>query len=393
MRGRPPGMPAAEPTDIRLAFQATLGAPFFEGNRIDVLRNGREIFPAMLDAIARAERSIRFLTFVYWKGDIAERFAEALAERARAGLAVQILLDAYGCAPMPKDLIARMRDAGAAVQWFRPLATWRVGSVDNRTHRKVLVIDAQVAFTGGVGIAEEWEGDARHPGEWRDTHFRIQGPAVHGLLSAFLGNWAESGRPIADGLAPLDPLPAVGSASILVVRSTASVCWADAATMLHTAPLLARRRLRIVTPYFTPGDRAAGLLADAAARGLAVEVLIPGPHIDKRVSELAASITIGRLIDAGVRFWRYQPTMIHAKVIIIDDQAACIGSINFNQRSMSKDDEIGLVVLDPDVVATLDRHFDEDLANSTPVDKGSWRRRGPLRRTLEMVARPLRPQV
>lgn len=371
---------------IRLGLEAVLGIPFTAGNEIEAYRNGDEIFPPMLDAIANAQRRVEFLTFVYWSGHIAERFVEALSERARAGVQVMIMLDGIGALPMPGEYIERLRAAGCEVRWFRPIPRWRVWQTDNRTHRKILVCDGTVGFTGGVGIAEEWEGNARRPEEWRDTHFRIRGPAVLGLRGAFYEDWMQrelSVAPVIDTLA--DP-GRPGDRHLQVVPATASV-GRSAVSSLHDALiLLARRRLRIATAYFSPTIDTVNRLLAAARRGVEVDLLIPGPYLDTSVSELAGSDAIGPLLHDGIRIWRYQPTMYHTKLITLDGALASIGSANFNHRSVSKDDEIAVNVLDSAFTSVMDEHFEADLAQSRRVEPGQWRRRGFLRRLREHVA-------
>ncbi|MFU8817178.1 MAG: phospholipase D-like domain-containing protein [Pseudomonadales bacterium] len=379
---------------IQRVLENVLGIPFTDGNRVDVLRNGDEIFPAMLEAIGAAQSRIELLTFIYWKGDIAQRFALALAERARAGVHVRVVLDAVGAAEMAESLLRTMREAGVDVQWFRPVTRWTLWQMDNRTHRKVLVVDGLVGFTGGVGIAAEWEGDARNEREWRDTHFRIIGPAVQGLQGAFYSNWAETGRRLYE---PPDRLPrprrqAVGDARLQVVRTTASTGWSDIATIVELLIELGRQRLRIASAYFVPDEQTIANLNRAVARGVEVDVMMPGAHTDQRVSQLAGEAEFMRLLDGGVRLWKYQRSMLHTKIMTIDAAVACVGSANFNQRSMRKDDELAVVVLDAEVVRKLDGHFEADLQHCEPIRPEQWRRRGPVQRLLEVVVRPVKSQ-
>jgi len=378
---------------LRQTIEAAVGIPFSEGNEIVRYRNGDEIFPAMLDAIRTAERSVELLTFVYWTGTAADRFAAALADAARRGVTVRLLLDWYGAQPMKNELADDMAAAGVAVRWFRPATEWRVWEMDNRTHRKVLVVDGSVAFTGGVGIAAEWEGDARNPGEWRETHFRVRGPAVQALRGAFWGNWMEVEHTIEEAVRDATPVASAGTVPIQVVRSTASIGWSDVAMVIDALITMAERRLRIVTAYFAPDDETVAKLIRAAERGVDVEILIPGPHIDKRVSELAASDAFLPLLEAGVTIWRFQPTMIHTKVILMDESVVCIGSPNLNMRSMRKDDEIALVAVDRALAAQLDRDFDDDVARSEKMTADGWEDRGLLRRAAEAVAGPVKRQT
>lgn len=277
------------------------------------------------------------------------------------------------------------------VAWFRKPVRLSPLKQNHRCHRKVLVVDAEVAFTGGVGIAEEWCGDARHPGEWRDTHVRVTGPAVDGLAAAFAQNWAECRR---DGLFDERDRFAEheqsGGAIVQVVRGSASVGWQDMRTLLRVVIASAEQRIRLATAYFAPDPYFVGLLCHAAARGVEVEILLPGPHTDKRVCQLAGQRYYQRLLDCGVRIWHYQPTMMHAKVITMDGVATLIGSTNFNRRSLDHDEEVMLAVLDDSFTSVLDAHFDEDLLRSDPVDGTRWRGRSALERAQEVATAPIR---
>jgi cardiolipin synthase len=369
----------------RRTLEGLLGVPATEGNAVQVLRNGDEIFPAMLDAIRSAERSIDFMTFVYWTGDIARDFAVALAERARAGLRVRVLLDAVGARLMDDELAEELTDAGAHVDWFREPTTWKVWEANHRTHRKILVVDELVGFTGGVGIAEEWTGDARDDGEWRDTHLRIEGPAVDGLRAAFTSDWAEAGNPLTDEADQFPDHPRAGSTTMQVIKGSAGSGWSDIGTLFDALIRSARERVRLTTAYFVPDDRYTEALCAAVARGVDVRVLVPGPHADKRFVQLAGEKEYATMLEAGVRVWCFQPSMLHAKVLTVDGVAATVGSANFNHRSLSLDDESNVVILDRDVVATLDGHFDDDLRRSREIDVERWNGRSPLQRAKERV--------
>jgi cardiolipin synthase len=364
--------------EYRTTLEATLGIPFTPGNAVRVLRNGDQIFPAMLAAIRAARESVEFLTFVYWTGEIAVKFAAALAERASAGVSVRIILDAIGAAPMDRRLVRLMENAGVTIVWFRKPLRWKLWQIDHRTHRKVLVVDGRIGFTGGVGIAAEWEGDARNPCEWRDTHFEVRGPAVHGLRGAFIDNWVEADQPL--GPVEVTGLDEEGEALVQVMKGSAAVNWSAIATLFHALLTTARRKLRIATAYFVPDAMMVQLLVRAARRGVDVQILIPGPHMDERLAELAQEHTYIPMIEAGVRIFAFQPCMMHAKILTVDDTVAAVGSANFNQRSMSKDDELVMLVMDAGVLATLDRQFDEDLTRSLELDATQLRHRGPLRR-------------
>jgi cardiolipin synthase A/B len=375
------------PVRFRRALEGLLGVPATEGNAIDVLRNGDRIFPAMFEAIETATSTIDFLTFVYWQGSIGREMAALLAERAEAGVRVRVILDALGAFTMDRGLVERMIGVGAHVEWFRPLNKARFWEANHRSHRKVLICDEDVAFTGGIGIADEWRGDARGPGEWRDTHFRIRGPAVDGLRAAFVQNWAETGRPLLDeGVDRFPVQPLAGPSVAQVVRGAAQTGWSDVATLVRALLALAKDRVRITTAYFVPDEATCDALAATARRGVEVDVLIPGPHVDKRFVQLASQSQYDRLLEAGVRLWSYQVTMLHAKVITVDRTVATVGSANFTSRSLLLDDEVNVVVFDPDVVAVLDADFETDLAVSEPVDPAAWPDRSLAQRALEAVA-------
>jgi cardiolipin synthase len=374
------------PVRYRRALEGLLGVPATEGNAVDVLRNGDRIFPAMFEAIASATSTVDFLTFVYWQGSIGREMAALLAERASAGVRVRVILDALGAFSMDRSLVENMMAAGAQVEWFRPVNKTRFWEANHRSHRKVLICDEDVAFTGGIGIADEWRGDARGPGEWRDTHFRIRGPAVDGLRAAFVQNWAETGRPLLDeGVDRFPVQPVAGATVAQVVRGAAQTGWSDVATLVRSLLALAQERVRITTAYFVPDEATCAALAATAQRGVEVDVLIPGPHIDKRYMQLASQAQYDGLLAAGVRLWSYQVSMLHAKVITVDSVVASVGSANFTSRSLLLDDEVNVVVFDPDVVAILDDHFEADLAVSAPVDPQSWPDRSRAQRALEQL--------
>ncbi|MCU1456532.1 MAG: cardiolipin synthase [Actinomycetia bacterium] len=377
---------------VRRTLEGVLGVAATEGNRIDVLLNGDRIFPAMLDAIDHAEHTIDFLTFVYWDGEIGTRFARALAGRANAGVRVRVLLDGWGAHPMDRALIRDMERAGVVVRWFRPLSRLQLGRMNHRTHRKLLVIDEAVGFTGGVGIADEWKGDARNEHEWRDTHFRIDGPAVDGLRAAFLADWAETHLDLFEpGVDRFPEQPQAGDAVVQCVRSAAGPGQSDVALLFRSILQLAEQRLRITTAYFVPDDDLTTRLCDAADRGVEVEILLPGPHADKRFVQLAAESSYATLLRHGVRVASYQPSMLHAKVITVDGLFATIGSANFNARSVTLDDEINLVVIDPGVVSQLDGQFENDLERSVMLDPTRWAERSFLQRVRETIVSPMRP--
>ncbi|AQS71760.1 cardiolipin synthase B [Streptomyces pactum] len=375
---------------MRRRLERLIGIAATEGNALTVLRNGDEIFAAMLAAIGSAEHTVDMMTFVYWKGDIARRFAEALAERARAGIRVRLLLDGFGSRLIEAEQLRTMERAGVQVAWFRKPLYLSPLKQNHRCHRKVLVVDEETAFTGGVGIAEEWCGDARNPHEWRDTHVEVRGPAVDGVAAAFAQNWAECHDELFDDRDRFVTHPHQGDAVVQVVRGSASFGWQDMQTLLRVMLESAEERVRLATAYFSPDAYFVELLCAAARRGVEVEIVLPGPHTDKRVCQLAGQHYYEDLTACGVRIHQYQPTMMHAKIVTVDRVAALIGSTNFNRRSLDHDEEVMLAVLDPEFTATLDEHFEADVAASTLIRAGRWKRRSALQRAREVAVRPLR---
>ena len=371
---------------LQRTLEALSGVPATDGNEITVLRNGVEIFPAMLNAIEQADRSIDFLTFVYWAGDVGRRFAEAFAEAARRGVRVRVLLDAIGAHSIDNDLVDLMSEAGCSVRWFRPIEAGSLGEVNHRTHRKIMICDETIAFTGGVGIADEWEGDARDESEWRDTHFRLRGPATDGLRGAFTDNWAETDGALFDAAVDRFPRqPTDGTLTAQVVSGAAETGWSDIATLFRVLVISARERLRITTAYFNPDDLLLEGLVDAALRGVAVEILLPGPHADKRFAQLSSERSYEPLLKAGVRIWNFQPSMLHAKILTVDGILTSLGSANMNYRSILHDEEVNVVVFDRDFTAELDRQFTDDLERSIEIDLERWQDRGLAQKAKEAV--------
>ncbi|MGH9226757.1 MAG: phospholipase D-like domain-containing protein [Acidimicrobiales bacterium] len=370
----------------RIAMESLIGVPATDGNRVAVLRNGDQAFPAMLGAVGSAESTIDLHTFGHWNGTIGGELAEALCGRAAAGVRVRVLLDALGTRHIDRALVDRLARAGANVQWFRPLTNWRITQSTHRGHRKLLICDSRLAFTGGVGIGDHWLGDARDASQWRDTNVGVEGPAVNGLRGAFINNWAETRQPLYD--AEVDPFPdqpPAGESAVQVVRGDAETGWGDMSTLVRSFVGLARERLRISASYFVPDDAGLALLCGAARRGVRVELLRPGPHVSSRVSSLASDSLCRRLLDGGVKIWSYQPTLLQAKVMTVDGAMASVGAVNFNSRSLTLDDEVNVVLFDPELVAGLDAHFDDDVAHAEPLTADQWGRRGLRRRSAEVV--------
>lgn len=381
---QPEVLESAEAVRLRRTLEGVLGVPATEGNRIDVLRNGDQIFPALFDAVAAARHTIDFLTYIYWRGEVGTEMARLLSDRARAGVRVRVLLDGLGSRPIRRELVAGMEAAGVHVCWFRPPRLHRLWQLNHRTHRKILVVDEAVGFTGGVGISDSWLGDARGPDEWRDTHFRVTGPAVDGLRSAFLDNWAETQPDLfEDGVDRFPQQPQPGTAVVQCIRGASETGWSDVATLYRTLLQVAKREVRITTAYFVPDADLTERMCAAADRGVAVRLLLPGLHADKRFVQLAGEADYQELLEHGVDIWHFQPSMLHAKVMTVDGLLANIGSANLNARSVTWDEEINLVALDPGIVEILNAQFDEDLDRSIRIRPSRWRHRPTRQHAME----------
>ena len=383
--------PVHEP---RRVLEALLGIPFTEGNRIDILRNGDEIFPAWLQGIRAASHSIDLLAFLWGKGEITHEMAEALAERARAGVRVRVLLDALGSKGVDRRLLDALRAAGAQTAFYRPVPTWRLTAVNARTHRRALICDEEMAFTGGTGIDEAWTGGGRRRGEWRDTAYRVRGPAVEGVRAAFATAWVQTpNRLLGEHDRFPTPIPA-GDTPVQVLLPSSQPGWNDAMVALVALLETARDRVHITTPYARMPRRLLETLVATAERGVRVRLLVPGPHVDHPLARLQGDYHHEDLLDAGIELWCYQPSMLHAKVVTVDGRRAMVGSVNFDARSLVLNEQVALVIDDARTAAALDRDFEKDLAYSEQTTADAWRERGRRQRLLETVAhavgRPVR---
>ena len=333
--------------------------------------------PGLAREHERAERTVDLLTYVYWRGDIAHDVAQLLCRRARDGLEVNVLLDWIGTAKMDSGLIDRMRDAGVWVAKFRPLKPYAVRRLNNRTHRKLLIADGRVGMTGGVGIAEEWTGDAQDPDHWRDTHVRVRGPVVRHLQGAFAENWLEATGDALVGPGYLPDLePVTEGGPMQVVRSKAGVGDTNVEALYFLAIESARETLDLTAAYFAPRPAFVQVLCDAAKRGVCVRLLVPGPHIDKEFVRIAGRAAYDALLDCGVEIYEYQPTMLHAKSLCIDGAWASVGSVNFDNRSFQLHDEATLCVQSARFAAQLSEQFERDLDVSEQIRPGAFHRRG-----------------
>ncbi len=363
---------------------AMAGAPLRPGNRVVVMRNGTTL-GAMLEAIHSAKATIDLSSYIYWPGDISDRFSEALIERADAGVEVNVVLDGYGSAKLDGGRLDRLERSAVNVSIFRPPSWYQVRKLNNRMHRRILVVDGTLGFVGGVGIADVWTGDAEDPSHWRETHLRVEGPAVTDLLGGFLENWTEATGGLLS-LAHVPEIPPFDDGVALQVTRSTPIGGPTATTQLYYAAIAgARERLWMTTAYFAPDRAFEDALFDAARRGVDVRILVNGQQVDKEVARQAGHRSYEKLLEAGVRIYEYDKTMLHAKVLLVDDCWANVGSGNFDSRSFDLDLEINVAIFDRGLQEELERHFDEDLGVSREIDLATWRRRPLHKRAAELA--------
>jgi cardiolipin synthase len=363
------------------------------GNRVTALQNGAEIFPAMLEAIRQAQQSITFETYIYWSGDIGQEFSEALAERASAGVRVHVTLDWAGSVKMDGALLSQMEEAGVQVHRYRPLHWYNIGRMNNRTHRKLLVVDGHIGFTGGVGIADQWQGHAASPEEWRDTHFRIEGPVVAQLQAAFNDNWIKTTGEVLNGERFFPAIDDVGTLEAqMFIASPAS--GSESMHLLYLLAVAAAvRSIDIAASYFVPDDLLIEAFIAARKRGARVRILVPGPHIDSVSVKIASKQVWGDLLRVGVEIHVYQPTMLHTKLVVIDEEFVSVGSTNLDIRSLRLNDEASLNVFDHGFAHEMLTVFERDLERSTAFTYAMWERRPLRERVLETLLLPLKSQL
>ena len=370
-----------------------LGPAILAGNSVTPLINGNQIFPAMLDAIRAARRTITFETFIYWSGEIGKAFAQALIERAEAGIRVHVLLDWLGTGKMDKAVLQQMERGGVTVVKYHPLRWYNVGRLNNRTHRKLLVIDGKIGFTGGVGIADNWLGNAEDADHWRDSHFKVLGPAVAQIQAAFMDNWIETTAGVLHGNDYFPELTPAGDHQAQMFKSAANEASESVRLMYLLSIASAAESVRIANAYFVPDELAVRTMVAAQRRGVRVEIIVPGRHIDAKVVRRASRSRWEPLLEAGVAIYEYQPTMYHTKVMVVDGMLTSVGSTNFDNRSFRLNDEANLNILDEGFAASQVQQFEEDKQRSKQLTLADWRSRPWRERVVEWLAGLLRLQL
>ena len=375
------------------ALGSLLGPTIVGGNAVTELLNGDQIFPPMLAAIKSAQKSVTFETYIYWSGDIGKQFADALSERARAGVPVHVLLDWVGSAKMEESYLKEMKEAGVQIEKFHKPHWYNLARLNNRTHRKLLVVDGQVGFTGGVGIAPAWTGNAQDPDHWRDSHYLVRGPAVAQMQATFLDNWLKVTGKVLHGEAYFPAIAPAGGQKAQMFSSSPSSGSESMQLMYHLAITAAERSIDLSVAYFVPDDLTRKLLMDALARGVRVRLVTPGEHTDTETVKAASRATWGELLQAGAEIYEYGPTMYHCKVMIVDQLLVSVGSTNFDNRSFRLNDEANLNVYDAAFAQRQTQVFEDDIKRSRRVTYEAWLERPWSEKLHEKMTGLLRSQL
>jgi cardiolipin synthase len=377
---------AAGDPDFTRAMGVLLGPAILHGNRFEALLNGDQIFPAMLASIRQAKKTITFESYIYWSDTIGKEFADALAERARAGVKVHVLLDWVGSSKMDPTHLAALEAAGVEVRKFHKPAWYSLARMNNRTHRKILVIDGKAGFTGGVGIAGLWTGNAQDPQHWRDTHFKAEGPVVAQMQAVFLDNWIKATGVVLHGDSYFPELAAAGNDAAQMFSSSPSGGSESMHLMYLLAITSAQHTIHLSSSYFVPDELTSQALVDALKRGVKVQIIVPGEHRDAEIVQKASRARWGDLLEAGAEIYQFQPTMYHCKVLIIDGLMVSVGSTNFDPRSFRLNDEANLNIYAVDFARRQVEVFNDDLSRSFRVTLHDWQQRPPSEKFLEHAA-------
>jgi cardiolipin synthase A/B len=370
-----------------------LGPPIVNGNSVIGLQNGDEIFPALLLAIRSATKTICFETYIYWSGSIGTEFSDALCERAQAGVKIHMLLDWFGSDKIDPKLIDRMKSAGVEVERFRPPRWYNLSRMNSRTHRKLLIVDGRVGFTGGVGIADVWLGDAESPEHWRDSHFQLEGPAVAQLQAAFMDNWLKARAMVHHSEEYFPPLSKCGDSLAQVFKSSAMDGSESVRLMYLLSIAAAEKSILLANAYFVPDDLAIRTLIAAKQRGVGIQIIVPGNRTDMPMARRASRACWGPLLEAGIEIYEYQPTMYHCKVMIVDGLWTSVGSTNFDNRSFRLNDEANLNISDKHFADEETRKFEADKRKAKRITLSEWRNRPFNEKLREWLSALLRSQL
>jgi cardiolipin synthase A/B len=369
------------------------GEPFRTGNRIDILNNGDTFYPAMLEAIELAEESITIEAYIYWAGEVGRQFAKALAAKAASGVRVKILLDAVGSTSIGEDILRTLEGGGCQLAWYNPIRIRTLGRFNHRTHRKSLIVDGRVGFTGGAGIADHWKGNARNPSEWRDMQIRIEGPAAQPLQTGFAQNWLQTTGELISGPLFYPLQKPAGKLSAQTIMSSPEIGASTVRIMYYLSIICARRSIYIANPYFLPDAAAIDALVEAKSRGVDVRVMVAGVHNDNWLARQNSIRLFGPLLRAGIEILEYNRAMLHHKTMVVDALWATVGTTNFDNRSFAHNEESNVCCCERSFAGALHEMFEADTAGCDRVELEAWKRRGVWQRTQEVFAAFLEEQT
>ncbi len=378
---------------FRRSMSLMLGPSVIDGNKVEALVNGDEIFPAMLSAIRAAKTSITFESYIYWSGGMGGEFVNALSERARAGVPTHVLLDYFGSIKMEESSIDSLEAAGVEVERYHKPNWWSLTRLNNRTHRKLLVVDGTVGFTGGVGIADAWTGDAQDAEHWRDSHFRVTGPVVAQMQSVFMDNWIQATGRVLHGPKYFPALDPTASMPAHMFSSAPSGGSESMLLMYLMSITASAQTIDLSNAYFVPSELAVKSLVAAALRGVKIRIIVPGPIIDKEIVRSASRALWGPLLKAGIQIAEYQGTMFHVKSMVVDSLMVSVGSTNFDNRSFSINDEANINVYDREFALAQEETFANDWARAKVVTFEQWQARSWKEKLTEKIAILFRQQM
>ena len=387
------GEPSFFPT-----IEAHTNAPILSGNRVEILLNGDEIFPAMLNAIRSARRSITYAQYLYQDSAIAYELAEAFAERCRAGVTVKLLIDSHGGGKIPPHIPELLAKSGCHLEWFRRIklfqfiTPWELLQYDYRNHRRILVIDGKIGFTGGHGVSDAWTGDGRTEDHWRETDVRIEGPIVQQLQAAFVESWRETTGVVLGGDLYFPTLGPKGNVHAQIVKSSPFGGSFESYMLFLLSITSARKTIHISNPYFLPDERVQEALLGAVKRGVRVMTLTPG-KIDHKLLYWASRAGFEPLLLGGIEIYEYQPALMHSKTMVVDGVWATVGTTNLDNRSFALNEEINLIVYDAGVAGQLEKAFEEDLKHSKKLTYEDWKSRPLSEKFLELFTIPIKEQL
>lgn len=379
--------------DVIRSIGQLLGPPLISGNLVTSFHNGDEIFPAMLEGMKSAQKSITFETFIYWTGEVGDKFAKTLAQKAQAGVRVHVLLDWIGSKSFEESALEEMKKAGVHIRRYRPLRWYNMARINNRTHRKILVIDGTIGFTGGVGIADQWQGKAQDKNHWRDSHFKITGPVVAQLQAAFMDNWNATHPEVLHGNDYFPELEDTGEVLAQVFKSSPEEGSGSVRLMYLYSIAHAQKSIRIASAYFVPDIHVRKLLIDAAKRGVSIEVIVPGRKIDTPLTRRASRAIWGDMLKGGIKIHEYEVTMFHCKYMIVDELWVSVGSTNMDNRSFRLNDECNLNAIDSKWAQHMVEVFAMDKSKAKAITWEMWHKRPLLEKLIEQAARLMRSQV